>query len=669
MWLAWQGYRDGNLDILVAAQRGRVMGPATRASFSPRGDWEPALAAGPQGDIALTWDTYDKGDYDVYVRRMRYDRMIRMDEPIPVAVSAAFEARGSVAFDPQDRLWVAWEQAGENWGKDLGMGITRGSPLYQGHVIQVAVLDGGKVLRDKMGLSAVMLGVREAARGRKVPRRALNSHPRLAVDPSGMVYLAWRELEPTGHGTAGFVWNENLTWLKDSKWWGPARLPHTDQGLDQRPALEPIGRGRLLVVAASDHRLPCQAARPDNALPAAPDSVQSDIYAMEVVPDTVSSDTPVPGPLPETADLVQPDAPSVATLAELAVVERLRNAEIRTGLGTYVLARGESHRHTDLSSDGGTEGPLMDAYRYFIDVASLDWAACCDHEAGTRENAWYLNQQYTDAFRLAPDFLTLFMYERSYQYPMGHRNLLFERRGIRPLPRARMGRATDTGPPADTMLLYRFLHEYNGITVAHTTATISGTDWKYVDTEVEPVVEIFQGLRGSYEALGAPLVDGGLAEKAHFRPDGLVVEALNKGVHLGFIASSDHGSTHLSYANLWVKTRDRAGLMEALRSRRVYASTDNILADVRCGSHLMGEAFSLDTAPTLDVDLVGTAPFERVVIIRNGEEVHEERPGTEKVTFHWTDPAAPMGESYYYVRGEQVDGNVVWVSPMWVTRR
>jgi hypothetical protein len=36
----------------------------------------------------------------------------------------------------------------------------------------------------------------------------------------------------------------------------------------------------------------------------------------------------------------------------------------------------------------------------------------------------------------------------------------------------------------------------------------------------------------------------------------------------------------------------------------------------------------------------------------------------------WRDGAAERGRtSYYYVRGEQTDGELAWVSPMWITYR
>jgi hypothetical protein len=38
------------------------------------------------------------------------------------------------------------------------------------------------------------------------------------------------------------------------------------------------------------------------------------------------------------------------------------------------------------------------------------------------------------------------------------------------------------------------------------------------------------------------------------------------------------------------------------------------------------------------------------------------------VEFSWRDNSPVAGKmSYYYVRGEQEDGELVWASPMWIT--
>ena len=126
----------------------------------------------------------------------------------------------------------------------------------------------------------------------------------------------------------------------------------------------------------------------------------------------------------------------------------------------------------------------------------------------------------------------------------------------------------------------------------------------------------------------------------------------------------------MSYANVWVTEPTRQGMIEAIKKRRVYGATDNILADIRSGEHFMGEEFTSDEQPRIEVSLKGTARFAKVAIIKNGRYVHSVNPAKREVNLTWTDNAARPGDSaYYYVRGEQVDGEIVWVSPMWITMR
>jgi hypothetical protein len=72
-------------------------------------------------------------------------------------------------------------------------------------------------------------------------------------------------------------------------------------------------------------------------------------------------------------------------------------------------------------------------------------------------------------------------------------------------------------------------------------------------------------------------------------------------------------------------------------------------------------------SPKLKLKLAGTAPFAKVQVIKDGKYVYSISPNTAQVSFTWRDTEAAAGkESYYYVRGEQADGEIVWVSPMWI---
>jgi Protein of unknown function (DUF3604) len=175
-------------------------------------------------------------------------------------------------------------------------------------------------------------------------------------------------------------------------------------------------------------------------------------------------------------------------------------------------------------------------------------------------------------------------------------------------------------------------------------------------------------MRQNYEMPDAPRSNSASDSIGGWRPKGFVNLALEKGYKLGFQASSDHISTHQSYANVLVTENTREAIVDALRKRHVYASTEQILADVRSGLHLMGDIFSTSEIPNLHVKLSGTTKFAKVVVVKDNRYVYSTEPHTASVEFSWRDNAPSKGkQSYYYVRGEQEDGELVWASPMWIT--
>jgi hypothetical protein len=340
------------------------------------------------------------------------------------------------------------------------------------------------------------------------------------------------------------------------------------------------------------------------------------------------------------------------------------------GASNTQIVRGEFHRHSEVSADGGaSDGMLIDQWRYILDASNMDWVGCCDHDNGAgREYTWWLTQKYTDMFYTPGKFVPMFSYERSVPYPEGHRNVLFIQRGIRPLPRLPKSDENVKGRAPDTQMLYNYLRKFNGIVASHTSATNMGTDWRDNDPIVEPIVEIYQGDRQNYEMPGAPreITEGDAI--GGWRPAGFLNLALEMGYKLGFQASSDHVSTHMSYANILATDRTREAIHDALKKRHVYGSTDNIIADVRSGSYMMGDAFTTSATPEIRVKLIGSAPFAKVHIIKDSKYVYSTEPKTENVNFTWRDQAAEKGKtSYYYVRGEQANGELVWASPMWIT--
>jgi hypothetical protein len=351
-----------------------------------------------------------------------------------------------------------------------------------------------------------------------------NSFPRIAADAAGTIYLAFRT--STGvRSPVGTVWYEQVVYLEGERWSAPVVVPHSDMLLDSRPALAPLDHGRLLMVVVSDHR---QAAVPGGGRRGA-GGINTDLYAAEL--NIGSKGAPAKLVLPAKAEVAPPGE---HVKPELEAVARMREYRVKLDGKEARLLRGEFHRHTEISGDGGGDGPVIDAMRYFIDAAYMDWGGLGDHDnGGGREYFWWIEQKLSDAYKLGGRFIPMFTYERSVRYPEGHRNVVMARRGVRPLPR--LPKTADDSPPApapDTRMLYRYLKHFGGIAASHTSATDMGTDWRDNDPLVEPVVEIYQGDRQNYEMPGAPRSNREEDSIGGWRPLGFVSQALQKGYRL-----------------------------------------------------------------------------------------------------------------------------------------
>jgi hypothetical protein len=148
-----------------------------------------------------------------------------------------------------------------------------------------------------------------------------------------------------------------------------------------------------------------------------------------------------------------------------------------------------------------------------------------------------------------------------------------------------------------------------------------------------------------------------------------VSNAWGKGLRLGVQSSSDHVSTHVSYAALYVERLDRAALISAFKARRTFAATDNIVVDLRMGDHFMGDLFESSAAVPLKALVKGTRSIERVDVIKSNRVVYSAPGGSPETTFTWSDADVKPGEAFYYIRVEQKDGQIAWSSPIWVRYR
>jgi len=671
LYVVWQAWRHGNFDIWLAGLTDSGLQRPQRVSTSAANDWHPALAATSAGDVWIAWDTYDQGNYDVMARLFARGRL---NEAIAVAASPRFEARPSIAVDAKDRAWIAFEDAGENWGKDYGTRWTgkRGAAFYLSRQIKVRALNGrAAVEQTKLDVKATAVDTDMLDGAGVIGRDQRVSFPRLDVDGAGRVWLLFRR-HPASNGQ-GERWAGFATYYDGSRWSEEITLPRSENLMDNRPALARLKSGAVLALYSTDNRTAGTNTAGENNLYAALLKAEGAVGNASLVSVNVKGGG-------QTVESVHPN--------EKDDLRRIHAYRATVGGKTYQLLRGEFHRHTEISSHRDQDGPFEEIWRYGLDTAAMDWIGPGDHDNGvgpqqmTHEYTWWLSQKQIDIYHHPPVFIPMFTYERSVVYPSGHRNVMFAKRGIRPLPRMstqpQQNReimfGTEEGGAPDIKNLYAYLKFFGGICSVHTSATSMGTDWRDNDPSVEPVVEIYQGHRQNYEEPGAPMTAKNAQDSiGGYEPAGYVWNAFGKGRRLGFQLSSDHVSTHISYGIVYAENASREAILAAFKQRHSYGAHDNIILDVRCGPQMMGDEFTLRTQPKLEISVSGTAPIARIDIVRQVDRdkpayVYNTEPKQQNVKLTWADNVAKAGAvNMYYIRIQQSDGKMAWASPMWIT--
>ena len=202
VWVAWQGERNGRFRILARRQGlDESFGPEIQVSSGPGSAWAPAIASGGTAagaSVAIVWDGYAYGDYDVSYATFSPDGTRRGGGP--VANTPLYEARPTAAYDHQARLWIAWEEGGESWGKNYGPFVEgEGVHLYADRRVGLRVLsaDGAWLvprgeLQDAQPWFSRQPRASAGTHGTESPRGGFrrlrfNNISRLSVDGDGRV--------------------------------------------------------------------------------------------------------------------------------------------------------------------------------------------------------------------------------------------------------------------------------------------------------------------------------------------------------------------------------------------------------------------------------------------------------------------------------------------------
>ncbi len=649
--VVWQSFRDLQSDIFARRKTKEGWGPVVRVSDSSANDWEPAVALDSTGTAWISWDSYHAGNYDVMLAA--FDGR-EAATPIAITAGPATEFHSSIAVDSEDRVWVAYDTALENWGKDKSTSSSmRGSEgLHARRGLGLRAYANGRVFEPSADVNAFLTG--------HMTRFA--ELPTVAFDGNGALWLVFR------HWTIRKpheMFHMYATRMGEKGWTTPVLLANSAGRNTQRAGVATTADGKISVTYSSDLR--------------SPDNLPTDqMHALHYYVFTASLDAVTP---------CDPRLREVEVPTLKAGFEPRVRARMRADGKTYSLLLGDCHRHTDVRGHSAVDGSIEDTYRYAIDAAQMDFVGPSDHNEVTggawpdslRDYQWWYAQKLADVYTHAPKFWGLYTYEHSMNRPGGHRNVLYLRRGgpLRPIDRSKGRASADNAPP----VLWDWLRDnvlvqpgQKTVVVPHTFAAGPLADWNWTPSPVDCLLEIYQGARGSYELWRAP--DGEKRGRTQIDDPGhFALDALNKGHRYGFVSFSDHGSTHNSWAAVWVDQPTREALFDAMLARRTFAASDEIVVRASAGGHMVGTEFAASAASPPEIMIDVDAPDEilRVDVVKDGKYVYTQRPGGRSASLAYRDTEAEAGDSYYYVRvfqrdPEKPDGDpeIAWTSPFFV---
>ncbi|MCH5376133.1 MAG: CehA/McbA family metallohydrolase [Planctomycetes bacterium] len=624
LWVAWESNRNTARQIFAASLRDGRPGAAQAVSADDCSSYDPAVAALPDGNVAVAWHSFREGNYDIYLRRAsaagRWQAEQRLTRAPGVDRHAVLAAHG-------EELWLAYEHAVVD---AYYVGRSNARQLL---VAQVAA-DG---LTAPQGLAESPLAGRcEAAA--------------MCFDRSGRLWVSMLKPRLPRSG-----WDTYLTCF-DGRRWQRAQPVSLQKGMDRRPSVAWID-GHVVLAFQGDS-MPTSW----NDVDLTP-TAKSNIYLASV--DATA--------LPEAAAIRCEPLTEPGDAFEAAQLRLARGEDASTPSISYQgrklnLYYGDLHQHSDVSVCNRLgDQSIEEDYQFSRDINRLNFACSTDHGYNINHYLWSYTSKMAPVNHDADRYLTFLaeewtstFEEYSAEHPYGfygHRNLIL---GDTYFPRWFNARNRQT--PAQVWEDLRKL-DADFIHIPHQLADTGNvpTDWNFTDEQAQPVAEIFQ-VRGSYEYKGTPREAGRTTPPGYFLQD-----AWARGIVIGVIASPDHGGGY-GKACVFAPELSRPAILEALRQRHCFGTTAaRVFLDVRVNDHLMGEKVTEAAGGPVTVQISARCPgdIDRIEICRNNRFIYTHQPEGREAELKYVDMDPEEGRSYYYVRVIQKDEEIAWSSPVW----
>lgn len=672
LWLAWEAWaKDASCAIHARVYDGRSGWSSIRhlTPRSGRAYWPAIVEACEQ--VWLSWCTPNAAadGYDVYLgvytsgQPHQEARVFQLNHQLP----GNFHLYPHLQTNRQGEVWVAWTANTELEYYDLIRWPGNSDFAYiqdersrrkrniwwkYGNAIALRLtIDNGQLLRERPGASDDW--------GR-VPEAGHCHYPALLLQNQGLPSLLARRLTPH------YLFETFRTTCNQGTWGAPQSL---------NPPLLQIGRnsplafawdpGSALVTAAQQAVSVVEGERYIGSRP----STESAILLLKWQEVAAGSEEEKLVALPPVPDCSWEQASSPLTPRTPRTLPDGRRVFF-----------GNIHVHSDLSGCRRDTQQTVDFnYRWARDLMQQDFHALTDHAEHMVPYDWKWTQAMHAFFQFPGYFVSLLAYEWTMNdfadhAHSGHCNVLLRQ----PMPRA-LG--CDDELTSTLPRLWSQLEVEQAMTIPHHTASFPFLrDFSMHDPRFERLIEVHQDRRGNYEYPGCPGEYGTVVlfqAREHNIPGGYVVDALEKGLHLGLCAGGDHMG--ISMSGVYAQSLESEAIFDALYHRQCYGVTGaKIMLEFSArteewASHpIRTEALPQQWGArrvTFRVRATGTAPIQQVDLISGGEVVQTARTGISGPEAHVAFDTISAGlRPFYYARVIQLDGQMAWSSPIWTDK-
>ncbi|MBN1502453.1 CehA/McbA family metallohydrolase [Candidatus Woesearchaeota archaeon] len=389
--------------------------------------------------------------------------------------------------------------------------------------------------------------------------------------------------------------------------------------------------------------------------------------------------------------------------AKPKLIEKIKH-QIKLDGKTYNLFFGDMHGHSWVSADSWYNSPNR-FYRYGKEVAKLDFCALTDHDhpRGLIKNKWPRIVNAAERNYLPQEFVTFIAFEWTSGMPewariprlekdkrreyYGHRNVYFPSSNVPDIMFSHQNPKYSTPER-----LWDAIKQYGGISIPHHPlgGPVSPFRWDFFDEDVEPVVEIYS-THGNSEHMGC------MHEIYNPKKGHSVQHALSKGLHFGFIASSDthrglagnftKADFNITYtqkyfrsnirppgpglAAVYAEELTRKSIFSAIKEKRVYAITGSRIAlDVRANGHFMGSVIDADAKPVkVTINVKCPLLIHKIEVVKNNRVVKSYDKLNKEADLEFIDGEREREEDYIYIRVIQEDAQMAWSSPIWISSK